>query len=85
MRCLDPGQITTSTFRRVQGEKLPVFHQTKIKIQLTSDTEGQSCEDGRRGAKGTRADDKYKRFTGPGSVRCTVEIVLGVLLSRWAS
>lgn len=62
-----------------------VFHQTNCKIQPAADTEGQLCKDGSQEGRGTREDDKYKRFTGPGSVSCTVEIVLDVLLSRWAS
>lgn len=49
MHGLDPGQIRTSTFRRVGrvlGKKLPVFQQTNSEILLTADAEGQLCKDG---------------------------------------
>lgn len=82
MHGLDPGQIGTSTSRRVGkvlGKKsVSVFQRTCSEIQLTLK---DSCVRVavRGGWGGTRSDDKYKRFTGSGSVRCTVEIVLGVL------
>lgn len=52
MHGLDPGQITTSTFRqagKVLGKKLCISPGKKI--WLTADTEGQLCKDGSQGGK----------------------------------